>query len=223
MGGIAVSPKPAGILDRINGPFRRLYEWILHWAETPYGTIALFALAFAESSFFPIPPDVLLIALGLSIRTRVFFYALICSIASIIGGIAGYGIGFYLWYTPGTEEFSGIARFFFTYIPGFTTDLFNLVQEKYQLYNFWIVFTAGFTPIPYKVITITAGVFKINFPLFVAASAIGRSARFFLVALFIYLLGDRAKRFIDRYFNVLSILFVVLLVLGFIVLKYVFH
>ncbi|OGL44880.1 MAG: cytochrome B [Candidatus Schekmanbacteria bacterium RBG_13_48_7] len=211
-----------GIINKVNTPIRKVYEWVLHWAETPYGEIALFILAFAESSFFPVPPDILLIALGIAVQTKAFRLALVCSIASIIGGMAGYSIGYFLWYIPRTQEFTSIAKFFFNYIPGFTHELFYALKEKYDLYNFWIVFTAGFTPIPYKVITITAGVFKINFPLFLIASAIGRSARFFLVGTIIYFYGDKAKQFIDKYFNMLSILFVILLILGFFILKYIF-
>lgn len=185
----------------------------MHWAETPYGGPALFALAFAESSFFPIPPDVLLIALALSMPSKAFYFAAICSVASILGGIAGYGIGWGLW--------EAVQGFFFTYVPGFSHHLFDKIKGSYELYNFWVVFTAGFTPIPYKVITISAGVFKINFPVFVLASAISRSARFFLVAWLIYKFGSSVKKFIDRYLNILSIVFTILLLGGFILIKMV--
>jgi len=211
-----------GILSKINAPIRKMYDWVLHWAETPYGEAALFILAFAESSFFPIPPDVLLIALGIAVQRKAFRLALICSIASIIGGIAGYFIGYFLWYVPQSQEYTSIANFFLTYIPGFSEDKFISMKTIYEKYNFWIVFSAGFTPIPYKIITISAGVFKINFVMFMIASALSRSARFFLVSTVIYFLGARAKVFIDKYFNLLSIFFVFLLILGFIVLKYIF-
>ncbi|MDP8214793.1 MAG: YqaA family protein [Candidatus Euphemobacter frigidus] len=201
---------------------RNLYDWVLHWANTPYGPLALFVLAFSESSFFPIPPDVLLIALILGNPRKAFRFALICSIASIVGGSFGYFIGYHLWWSsPGV--YSALAEFFFNHIPGFTQLLFDTVRQKYELYSFWIVFTAGFTPIPYKVITISAGAFNINFPLFLIASTISRTARFFLVSVLLWKFGPPIKVFIDKYFNLLSIAFVVLLVLGFVVIKYFLH
>jgi len=197
---------------------RRLYDWILHWAETKYGVPALFLLALAESSFFPIPPDVLLIPLALGARSKAIRFALVCSVASIVGGIAGYGIGYYSWWN-GAEAYSAVALFFFNHIPGFTEQVFLNIQEKYEIYNFLIVFTAGFTPIPFKIITISAGAFSVNFPMFLLASTVSRSARFFLVALLIRQFGEPITAFIDKYFNVLSIIFTLLLIGGFLVLK----
>ena len=197
---------------------RRLYDWILHWAETKYGVPALFLLALAESSFFPIPPDVLLIPLALGARSKAIRFALVCSVASIVGGIAGYGIGYFAWWS-GAEAYSAVALFFFNHIPGFTEQVFLNIQEKYEIYNFLIVFTAGFTPIPFKIITISAGAFSVNFPMFLLASTVSRSARFFLVALLIRQFGEPMTAFIDKYFNVLSIIFTLLLIGGFLVLK----
>ena len=138
--------------------FRKLYDWVLHWAETPSGPLALFFLALAESSFFPIPPDPLLIALCLGSVKKAWRFALYTSIASVIGGVIGYLIGYAIW--------ESVDSFFFAYIPGFTESLFERVTVNYQEYGFWYVFSAGFTPIPYKVFTIASGVFKLNFPLF---------------------------------------------------------
>jgi membrane protein YqaA with SNARE-associated domain len=193
---------------------RRLYHWVLHWADTPYGVPALFLLAFAESSFFPIPPDVLLLALCIAIPTRAFRFALIAAIGSVSGGIVGYGIGMGLWEL--------LADFFFLYVPGFSEAAFSRAQLLFETYNFWAVFTAGFTPIPYKVITVGAGVFQINFAVFVFASAISRSLRFFMVAWLIHRYGPAMRAFIERYFNVLTIIFMILLVGGFIIVKQVF-
>ena len=194
--------------------FRRLYDWVLHWANTPYGAPALFLLALIESSVFPVPPDVLLIALSISLPHRAWYYATICSLGSVIGGIIGYLLGWGFW--------SLLAEFFFAYVPGFTPQMFARVQALYAEYDFWVVFAAAFTPIPYKVITIAAGVFLINFPVFVLASIIGRSARFFLVAGLIRRYGPGIRSFVDRYFNLLSLLFLILLLGGFPVLKYAF-
>lgn len=198
---------------------RKLYDWVLHWADTPYGSIALFVLAFAESSFFPIPPDALLIALVLGASTKAFKFALNCTIASVLGALLGYTIGHYLWWTP-SNEFTPIAIFFFNTIPGFTESLFFNIQKMYDQYDFWIVFTAGFTPIPYKVITVSSGAFNINIPMFIIASIISRGARFFLVAWLIWKYGPQIKNFIDKYFNLLAILFTVLLIGGFVAIKY---
>lgn len=198
---------------------RKLYDWVLHWAETPSGPIALFLLAFAEASFFPIPPDPLLIALVLGAQQKAFKFALNCAIASVLGAVLGYLIGYLAWWS-GPAEFSPLAHFFFENVPGFTIDRFHVVQSLYEDWNFWVVFTAGFTPLPYKVFTISGGAFDINFPMFIFASIVSRSARFFLVAALIWKFGPEIKEFIDKYFNWLAIAFTVLLVGGFILIKY---
>lgn len=200
---------------------KRIYDWVLHWSETKYGAVALFVLAFIESSFFPVPPDALLIALVLGSRTKAFKFALNCSIASVLGALLGYAIGYYAWWTN-DHQFSSLAIFFFDNIPGFTETLFYNVQKMFEEWNFWIIFTAGFTPIPYKVFTISGGAFDINLPMFILASIISRSARFFLVAFLIWKFGPQIKSFIDKYFNLLAIAFTVLLIGGFVVIKYIF-
>ncbi len=198
---------------------RKLYDWVLHFADTPHGAIALFLLAFAESSFFPIPPDALLIALVLGAQKKAFRFATICTAGSILGALLGYVIGHFLWWTP-SNEFTSIAMFFFNNIPGFTETVFYNVQRMYEQYDFWIVFTAGFTPIPYKVITISSGAFNINMIMFLVASIVSRAARFFLVSFLIWKYGPHIKTFIDKYFNWLAIAFTVLLIGGFVAIKY---
>jgi len=191
---------------------RRLYSWVLHWAETPYGSWALFLLALSESSFFPVPPDVLLIALAVSISKKSFKYALICTAGSLIGGCLGYLIGWQFMITVGEK----IIQFY-----GLTHKM-QYIKDLYMQYDAWAIGIAGFTPIPYKVFTISAGAFDINFTVFIIASAISRAARFFLVAWLIYLFGPKIKTFIDKYFNILAITFVVLLVAGFVIIKFFF-
>jgi membrane protein YqaA with SNARE-associated domain len=198
---------------------RKIYDWVLHWAATPYGPIALFFLAFAEASFFPIPPDALLIALALGARNKSFKFALNCMIGSVTGALLGYAIGHFVWWGV-DNNFSSIALFFFDNIPGFTKELFYQVQSLYDEWNFWIIFTAGFTPIPYKVFTISAGAFEINLVMFLIASIISRGARFFLVAYLIWRFGPQIQNFIDKYFNWLAIAFTVLLIGGFVLVKY---
>lgn len=192
---------------------RRLYDWVLHWAETPYGGPALFLLALIESSIFPVPPDVLLIALCIALPRRAWRFAALASVGSVVGGLIGYGIGWGAWPL--------VDNLFFDYIPGFTPAIFDRVQGLFAEYDFWVVFTAGFTPIPYKVITIGSGVFQINLLIFLVASLISRSLRFFLVAWLLYRYGPGMRDFIDRYFNLLSIIFLLLLIGGFLLLKYV--
>jgi membrane protein YqaA with SNARE-associated domain len=190
---------------------KKLYNWVLKWANTPYGTLALFLLSFAESSFFPVPPDVLLIALSLSIPKRSFYYALICSTGSVIGGMFGYFLGFQFW-----ELAKGILFFYVDY------EGFEAVKNYFLKYEAWAIGIAGFTPIPYKVFTIAAGFFQANFLIFVVASLLSRSARFFLVASFIYKFGPPIRTFIDRYFNLLTWIFMFLIVCGFLLIRYVF-
>jgi len=192
---------------------RKLYDWILHWAETPYGSLALILLAFAESSFFPVPPDVLLIALAISIPKKSFFYAFETTASSVVGGILGYYIGMALMDIIGWKiiDFYSARELF--------TELFKTFNE----YNFWAVLVAAITPIPYKVFTISAGAANANFGVFMLASIIGRSIRFFAVGTLIYLFGERIRNFIDKYFNLLSIVFVILLIGGFVLIKYIFQ
>ena len=189
---------------------RRLYGWVLHWAKTPYGTWALFLLAFCESSFFPIPPDVLLIALAVALPKKAFKYALVCSVGSLLGGCLGYLIGWQFMVGLGDR----IIRFYGL------QDNYEYIRRLYVTYDAWAVGIAGLTPIPYKVFTITAGAFRINFVVFLVASAVSRSARFFLVGGLIYLFGPKIQSVIDRYFNTLVVVFVILLILGFVVIKY---
>jgi membrane protein YqaA with SNARE-associated domain len=199
---------------------RDLYDWVLKWSESKYGTVALVVMAFAEASFFPIPPDILLIALALGARKKAIRYGILCSLGSIVGAMFGFGIGYFLWWSnPG--EFSGLAQFFFNIIPGFTQDLFYRIQEQYNAWNFWVIFTAGFTPIPFKVFTVSAGAFNINFSLFLIASTISRSVRFLLVTVLIWKFGEPIRNFIDQYFNKLAILFTVLLIGGFFIIRYI--
>ena len=197
---------------------RRLYDWVLSWADHPYGAAALFVLAFAESIVFPVPPDALLIALVLGSRSRAFFLALICSLGSLAGGAAGYGLGHYAWLS--TDGFTGLAHFFFDAVPGFSQTLYHEVGQRFDEWGFEIVFAAGFTPIPYKVFTISAGAFDVSFARFILASLISRSARFFLVAALIWWFGDAVKHAIDRYFNLLAIVFTLLLIGGLVVVRW---
>jgi membrane protein YqaA with SNARE-associated domain len=193
----------------------RLYDWVLRWAAHRRAQSALFLLAFAEASFFPIPPDVLLIAMAVARTRRALRYALVATLGSVTGGMLGYWIGRGLWNLVDDHFFRYLGAF------GFTPENFGSVQSAYQANAFLAIFTAGFTPIPYKVFTIAAGVFEVNLAVFLAASVLGRAGRFFLVALLIRWLGPRVLPFIERYLGWLSLAFIVLLVLGFYLIKVV--
>ena len=186
---------------------KKIYDWVLSWAESRYALPALFVIAFAESSFFPIPPDVLLIALALAKPLSSMWYSTICTFGSVVGALFGYYIGYAMWQMVG--------EYFFKYIPGFTQELFSDICAKYEQYSYMIIFTAAFTPIPYKVFTIAAGVSHISVLPFIFASIIGRGGRFYLVGLLFRFFGAAAKKFIDKYLNILTILVVIIYFVAF--------
>jgi membrane protein YqaA with SNARE-associated domain len=188
---------------------RRLYDWVLGWADSPWGMPALFILAFAEASFFPVPPDVLLIALVLGNRSVALRAALLCLAGSLLGGLLGYWIGFASWDLIGAP----LVAFYHG------EHVMDKVKHWADLYGFWGVFLAALTPIPYKVFTISAGVFHFNLAEFIFASICGRGLRFGAVALLIRMFGEPVRGFIDRWFNALALAFGVLLVGGFFLLS----
>jgi membrane protein YqaA with SNARE-associated domain len=179
----------------------RIFEWIDQIAASPHPGWWLFALAFAESSFFPIPPDVLLITLGVATPERAIWYGVVCSLGSVLGGMFGYGIG--LW--GGRPLIYKI----------FSATKIQAVERLYDKYNAWATGIAGLTPIPYKVFTISGGAFKINFKIFVIASIVSRCFRFMTEGVLLALFGESIRDFLYTQFNWLSIAFVVLLIGGF--------
>lgn len=197
-------------MRRISNSLFALKKWVENFADKPYASLALFLIAFMESSFFPIPPDVLLIAIALLKPSFSFRYAIVCSVGSVLGGMFGYLLGFQFYELIGRK----IIEFYHL------QDEYIAVKSMYDKNAFIAIAIAGFTPIPYKVFTIAAGAFQINFHTLVIASALSRSARFFLVAGLIYFFGPKIKTFIDKYFDWLTIIFVILLVLGFVLIKY---
>lgn len=195
-------------------PLKRLYHWVLRWAETPYGTPALALVSFAESSFFPIPPDVLQIALSASKPRRSFHYAAVSALASVLGGIAGWYIGRALWLS--------VDDFFFNYVPGFSVANFEKVERLYGENAFLAILAAAFTPIPYKVFTIAAGVCHrtVSLQTLVIASILGRSGRFFLVATAMYFFGEPAKAFVERHFEWMTFALFALVLIGFMAIRW---
>jgi len=188
---------------------RRLYNWTLLWAERPGGSWALFCIAVMESSFFPVPPDVLLLALCVGAPRKSFRFAAICAAGSVVGGALGYAIGWGAWHA--------VQGIFIPHI--FSQEIFDKVQHLYQGNAFLAVLTAAFTPIPYKVFTIAAGVFDVNFLVFMFASLVGRSARFILVAGTIYIFGAKVKALVEKYFDWFAWGLLALGILGFLAVK----
>ena len=179
----------------------------------------MFVHAFSESVFFPVPPDVMLIALAVGKPKKAFKFAAICLAGSILVAVVGYTIGYYIWINA-VGDFTSFANFFFDHIPGFNVEVYESIRSLYNEWNFWIIFTAGFTPIPYKLFTITSGVFEINFLMFMVASIISRGARFFLLSALIWKYGPGIKDFIDKNFNLVAIGITALVIIGFVAIKY---
>ena len=179
----------------------KLFAFIDSLALMPHPGWWLFLLAFAESSFFPIPPDVLLVTLGVATPEHAIWYGFICSLGSVLGGMLGYGIG--LW--------GGRPLLYKV----FSENKIHAVERLYDRYNAWATGVAGLTPIPYKVFTIAGGAFKINFKVFVLASLVSRSLRFMAEGVLLYVFGESIRGFLFQWFNWISIAFVVLLVGGF--------
>ena len=191
--------------------FRKLYDWTLDQSSKKYATWFLAFISFIESSFFPIPPDIILIPIIIAKRTKAFMLAFICTVSSVIGGLFGYLIGFALFNSI------GIVLVNFYNMQKYISDL----TEYYNNYGVWFVLIAGFTPLPFKVITIASGLFQLNLVVFLVCSLISRGCRFYLIATLLYFFGESIKNFIDRYFNILTVLFFILLISGIFILKYI--
>lgn len=196
----------------ISGPgwLRALYNWTLRQAASPYALWILALVAFVESSIFPIPPDILLIPMVIAMRQRAWLIAGICTVASVLGGTAGYGIGYFLYESVGQSilEFYG------------KLEKFESFQDLYNEWGAWIVMMGGLTPFPYKVITIASGVTGLNIVTFTIFSIIARGLRFFFIAWLLWKFGAPIKTFIERYLGLLTVVFFVMLFAGFFVLKF---
>ncbi len=191
---------------------RRLYDWTIRWSRSRHAPYALFGISFMESAFFPVPPDALLIPMVVAHREKWLRNALICTVGSVLGAVFGYVIGMFLYETIGKPIVS-------------MYDLhaqMEMVGRHYADNAFLTIVTAAFTPIPYKVITIAAGLFDVSLGTLLVASTVGRASRFFLVAGLLRLFGQRIADTLERHFNLFSILFMALLIGGFVALKYAF-
>ena len=181
---------------------KKTYNWTLEKAQHKNAKWYLSLISFVESSFFPIPPDILLIPMALASKANALFYAFICTLFSVLGGILGYAIGYFFYNSVGIY----IVDFYHL------ENSFNIFESYYKVFGILIVLGAGITPFPYKFITIASGVFGLNIFLFIIVSIIGRGLRFYLIAILLYFFGEKIKLIIDKYFNVLTIVFFILLV-----------
>ena len=189
---------------------RKIYDWTLKKSKHPRATWFLAIISFAESSFFPIPPDIILIPMAIANRLKAWTYALICTLSSVAGGLFGYFIGYFF--------FNSIGILIVSYYS--LDNQFSSFESYYKELGFWIVLGAGFTPFPFKFITIASGLFNLNIFLFVLVSLLARGLRFFLLAGLIKLFGEYIIKFIDKYFNFLAIIFFLLLIGSFFIIKY---
>ena len=189
---------------------RKLYDWTLLKSSHPKASWFLSFFAFVESSFFPIPPDIILIPMIIAKRTKAWSYAFICTISSVLGGLAGYCIGYFFFNSIGILilEYYGLI------------DQFSAFEKYYIQYGIWIVLGAGFTPFPFKFITIASGVFGLNVFLFTIVAIIARGLRFYLLAFFLKLFGQVIEQLINKYFNILATLFFILLIGSIMIVKF---
>ena len=190
---------------------RKLYDWTMGLAARPRATWALAGVSFAESSFFPIPPDVLMIPMVLAARARAFIIATVCTVASVLGGAFGYLIGLFLFEAIGQPILAFYGQ----------ADGFAAFADAFNEQGWWLVFGAGLTPFPYKVITIASGATGLDFLTFMVASIAARGGRFFIVAGLLYLFGETIRRVIERWLGPLFILLVIGIVGGFLAVRYV--
>lgn len=192
--------------------FKKLYNWMLEKAASPAATPSLAAISFIESSVFPLPPDIMLIPMCLADRKKAFWFAFVCSVASVVGGLFGYAIGYFLYETLGKwilDLYGGADASYATF------------QKAFDEWGFWLVLMAGFTPFPFKVITICSGLAKLNIGVFFVAAAVSRSARFFLEAVLIYIYGEKIRAILEKHLELIATAFFVLLVGGFLLIKLV--
>ena len=188
---------------------RKIYDWVIILAAHRHALFGLFLISFVESSIFPIPPDIMLIPMILAARNQAWKIAFVCTIASVLGGIGGYYIGYFLF-----EEFGRPILNFYHYY-----SQFEQLQTEYNKWGAWAVFVAGVSPFPYKVITILSGAIELNLFTFVIASVLARGLRFFVLAWLLWHFGDTVQDFIKRRLGILFTLFCVLLVGGFVIIK----
>ena len=189
---------------------RGMYDWLIRMAEHPRALWALAVVSFAESSFFPIPPDVMLLPMVIAKRSRAWLIAGVCTLASVAGGFLGYAIGYYLFATIGAQvlEFYGLQKGF------------EAFQHQFAEWGLWVILIKGLTPIPYKLVTIASGAAHFDLLTFGLASLVTRGARFYLVAALLYFFGEPIRNFVEKRLTLVTTAFVVIIVGGFLAIAY---
>jgi membrane protein YqaA with SNARE-associated domain len=202
----AIAPAP-GFTGRREGLMKRLYHWTLAQSEKPSAPYALGIIAFMESSFFPVPPDVILVPMSLARPRRAWLYALICTVGSVLGALLGYAIGALLYNTVGM---------WLIHLYGYGARVVEL-KALFAQWGWAVILLKGLTPIPFKIVTITCGLLGYNLPLFVALCTLTRGARFFILAVLLNLFGETIKGWLERYFGAFMLILVLTVVVGFVV------
>ena len=198
--------------------FTRLNIWSLHWASTKWGAWALFICAFADASFLPLPTPVFFLTLALLHNNKAYRYALFGTFGTFFGAMVGYAIGHFAWLTP-DGDFTRLAQFLFNSIPGFSEASYSNIHIQFAKWNIWILFMASFIPIPYKIFSISAGVFDINFFMFCIVTLISQGIKFFVLGFLIIKIGPEVKKIFEFKLKPIAIIITACITIAIIVIK----
>jgi membrane protein YqaA with SNARE-associated domain len=185
--------------------FKAIHVWSMNWAATKWGARALFICAFFDASCLPLPTPMFFLTLTLLNTSKAYKYALFGTLGTLSGALAGYAIGYFAWLTP-NGDYTSIARFMFNNIPGFSEELYIKIQLLYSKWDFWILFVAALIPVPYKIFSITSGVFDINLLVFSIATLVSQGIKFYLLALLIIKTGTAVKKVLEYNFKPIAII-----------------
>jgi membrane protein YqaA with SNARE-associated domain len=198
--------------------YKKLHVWSLQWAKTKWSTWALFICAFADASFLPLPTPMFFITLILLNVSKAYKYALFGTLGTLFGAVVGYSIGHFAWLNM-NGEFTELAQFLMNHIPGFSETVYNNIQVQYAKWDFWILFVAAIIPVPYKIFSISSGVFDINVVMFFVATLVSQGIKFFLLALLVIKIGPGVKRLLEFKLKPLAIIAIACIALTIVVIK----
>lgn len=202
----------------MNNWLKKFHVWSLQWADTKWGTWSLFICAFADACFLPLPTPMFFLALALLNIAKTYKYALFATLGTLTGAIAGYSIGHFAWINL-HGEFTGLAQFLFNNIPGFSEVIYNKIHILYSKWDFWILFIASVLPLPYKIFSISSGVFDINILIFCVATFISQGIKFYLLALLIIKLGPEVKKLLEFNLKPIAIIATACIAIAIVVIK----
>lgn len=202
----------------MNNWFKKLHSWALKWANTKWGVWALFICAFADASFLPLPTPMFFLALVLINISKAYKYALYGTLGTLLGAVAGYAIGHFAWLNS-SGEFTGLAQFLINNIPGFSETVYSQIHVQFAKWDFWILFIAAFIPVPYKIFSISSGVFDLNIVMFCIATLVGQGIRYYLFAMLIVKLGPEVKKLLEIKLKPVAIITTVCLAIIIVVFK----